>query len=411
MSEYEDVESDEEETYYGSYRYNTSTSHSLSNEEEAINASGDDYSLESERSDIVEEDIQELIEEEESEGNVSKLQFPSSDGYYEHFIKSEVYPSFVKEKSHASVIDAAEDEQVILDDTTSIDKLSLYGLDYKDDDPDFTNHIESDILKEEFCSHNSVCDPGFHEHDYDNYFVTSPTEIRKMSNSFRVTISPSTENSESHSNHTFNYPHSTQLNNTYLMEPTDNLMFDDGSTDGKSESFESTDVKEIQENTNINKITHPSLYDTCDSAISLSFIRKFSERNENGTNEISRSSSLLESGRDSASLGDTWGSSNLSYPRCRSDSSGNVSDVEMNHLSTTFTKIDLASALDSVLKKRQGGRVDNRETSKAFVQEYGKIRSCNDGSPYHNNVLKSEIPQGSCAWKALNNIYHEDSEV
>ncbi|XP_066946602.1 serine-rich adhesin for platelets-like [Macrobrachium rosenbergii] len=93
---------------------------------------------------------------------------------------------------------------------------------------------------------------------------------------------------------------------------------------------------------------HGSLYDTCDSAISLSFTRRHQYSEDN-----SGPSSVTETGRESPHFGDTWDSGcSVGRSRCRSGSSGHCSDSESeNHrLGHTFAR-SLGDALNMVLEK------------------------------------------------------------
>ena len=138
-----------------------------------------------------------------------------------------------------------------------------------------------------------------------------------------------------------------------------------------------------------------SLYDTCDSAISLSFTRRLQY-----SEDTSGPSSLTDTGTESPHFGDTWDSGcSVGRVRCRSDSSGHCSDMELENtrLGNTITR-SLGDALNLILEKHNIQRecptekhvIENEKrnvpTGKTKVSK--KLWRMEDTSHVHQDSLK-----------------------
>ncbi|KAK7084775.1 hypothetical protein SK128_001973 [Halocaridina rubra] len=113
-------------------------------------------------------------------------------------------------------------------------------------------------------------------------------------------------------------------------------------------AYKSTDEYEYVDPRRLCNDKSASLCDTFDSAISLSFNKRFQH-----SEDSSEPSSMTGTDRESPHFGDTWDSGcSFGRGRCKSDSSGHFSDtdIEYSRLGNTVAK-SLGDALDVVLEK------------------------------------------------------------
>ncbi|XP_068249377.1 uncharacterized protein [Palaemon carinicauda] len=160
---------------------------------------------------------------------------------------------------------------------------------------------------------------------------------------------------------------------------------------------------------------HGSLYDTCDSAISLSFTRRLRYSEDN-----SGPSSVTDTGRESPHFGDTWDSGcSVGRRRCRSGSSGHCSDNESeNHqLGSTFAR-SLGDALNLVLEKhnlQQNWDFENESTNEGNAGMYVNtdISRNYEGSKEQLQEFKEffEDTSLSCSTLHISKSTHGQSEV
>lgn len=233
------------------------------------------------------------------------------------------------------------------DSTRSLGDLSVYGLEYQEDGVSFEegatpeNSTQKGYLRQRNSCSSTVlsqtpCDPGI----------------------------GSQENSSSGT---------SSLNATFIYRPVD----EEGSC-GPKDSGECA-----------------SLYDTADSAISLTFMKRYKE--SLGSTEPS---SMSDTDRDSPHFGDTWDSGcSVGRGRCKSDSSGQFSDVdsESSRFGSPWVK-NLRDALDSVWARQQNSNYnrnyDSRNKSEPSRRK-GKKTCGNHLDFFRNNrITKIYIDHG-----------------
>lgn len=234
------------------------------------------------------------------------------------------------------------------DSTRSLGDLSVYGLEYQEDGVSFEegatpeNSTQKGFLRQRNSCSSTVlsqtpCDPGI----------------------------GSQENSSSGT---------SSLNATFIYRPVD----EEGSC-GPKDSGECA-----------------SLYDTADSAISLTFMKRYKE--SLGSTEPS---SMSDTDRDSPHFGDTWDSGcSVGRGRCKSDSSGQFSDVdsESSRFGSPWVK-NLRDALDSVWARQQNSNYnrnyDSRNKSEPSRRK-GKKTCGNHLDFFRNNrITKIYIDHGT----------------
>lgn len=133
-----------------------------------------------------------------------------------------------------------------------------------------------------------------------------------------------------------------------------------------------------------------SLYDTADSAISLTFMKRYKE-----SLCSTEPSSMSDTDRDSPHFGDTWDSGCLvGRGRCKSDSSGHFSDVDSDssRFGSPWVR-NLREALDSVWARQQNSNYsnnyDSRNKTEASRRKGKKI--CGDHLDFFKNNKISKI--------------------